>query len=314
MKRLDEEIKRKKDEENRQKLENLKKRDELKRLESEKVEKMKQQEEEKKRLIEKQQQQDLIKKQLEKQRLQQELTNLQLPAHANWAKSTQQATINSSSSGQNVIPLKAIFEQQTLESMEKQRQIMEQQQKHAELQAQSQSTWSSLFRGGKQNPPSLLEIQNEQAQIEQAKQLQEQLIGATKPKQTQMASLLAKQQPPQSTTWAAWGSTNAGNNSVQSEAVNSNFPLPAPTTTTTTNATPFWNTTQETKKGQNHKNSAKNPTQVPVQQQSTTKHSKNVDFQEVAQKVFQNQTQISDEFMKWCHEQLKDFRGAECKH
>ncbi len=115
MKRLDEEIKRKKDEENRQLLEALKKRDELKRLEIEKYEKLRQQEEEKKRLIEKQQQQELIKKQLEKQK-QQELTNLQLPAHANWAKN--QLVGNSPSS--NVVPLKSIFEQQqTIEALEK---------------------------------------------------------------------------------------------------------------------------------------------------------------------------------------------------
>jgi hypothetical protein len=114
MKRLDEEIKRKKDEENRQLLEALKKRDELKRLEIEKYEKLRQ-EEEKKRLIEKQQQQELIKKQLEKQK-QQELTNLQLPAHANWAKN--QLVGNSPSS--NVVPLKSIFEQQqTIEALEK---------------------------------------------------------------------------------------------------------------------------------------------------------------------------------------------------
>ena len=110
MKRLDDEIKRKKDEEDRLKLENLKKREELKRQEMEKL----RQEEDRKRLIEKQQQQELIKKQLEKQK-QQELTNLQLPAHANWAKTQQQVTNNSG----NVVPLTAIFEQQTIESMEK---------------------------------------------------------------------------------------------------------------------------------------------------------------------------------------------------
>ena len=114
MKRLDEEIKRKKDEESRQILEALKKRDELKRLEMEKA----RQEEEKKRFIEKQQQQELIKKQLEKQK-QQELTNLQLPAHANWAKNQ----LGGNSSGNNVVPLKSIFEQQqTIEALEKQRQ------------------------------------------------------------------------------------------------------------------------------------------------------------------------------------------------
>ena len=111
MKRLDEEIKRKKDEESRQILEALKKRDELKRLEMEKA----RQEEEKKRFIEKQQQQELIKKQLEKQK-QQELTNLQLPAHANWAKNQ----LGGNSSGNNVVPLKSIFEQQqTIEALEK---------------------------------------------------------------------------------------------------------------------------------------------------------------------------------------------------
>jgi hypothetical protein len=134
---------------------------------------------------------------------------------------------------------------------------MELQQKQVELQAQNQSgTWSSLFRGVKQNPPSLLDIQNEQAQIEMAKQ-QEQMMNSNKQKATTMSSLLSKPQPP--STWAAWGSS--GNNNVSSsnnEVINSNFPLPtAPTviqTSSTTNSavsTPFWNTPQETKKPQN---------------------------------------------------------------
>ena len=55
--------------------------------------------------------------------------------------------------------------------------------------------------------------------------------------------------------------------------------------------------------------SVKNPTQVPTQ---PIKTNKNVDIQEVAQKVFKNSSQISDEFMKWCHDQLKDFKGADC--
>ena len=146
----------------------------------------------------------------------------------------------------------------------KQRQLNELQQKQVELQAQSQSTWSSLFRGGKQNPPSLLDIQNEQAQIELAKQ-QEQFVNSTKQKQTTMSSLLTKPQPPQPATWAAWGSNSANAGVSSNENVNSNFPLPsAPTTTTMTaapaahvsaaiNAAPFWHTPQETKKPPNKK-------------------------------------------------------------
>ena len=57
-------------------------------------------------------------------------------------------------------------------------------------------------------------------------------------------------------------------------------------------------------------NSTKNPAQVPAQ---STKTNKNVDVQDVAQKVFKN-THISDDFLKWCHEQLKDFSDADCKY
>ena len=129
---------------------------------------------------------------------------------------------------------------------------MELQQKQAELQIQSQSTWSSLFRGNKQNPPSLLDIQNEQAQIELVRQ-HEQMLNSSKQKQNQMSSLLAKPQPPQPTSWAAWGSNSGGNNSSvsQMETINSNFPLPTAPTTAINNssaATPFWNTPQESKK------------------------------------------------------------------
>jgi hypothetical protein len=204
----------------------------------------------------------LFKKQLEaeklkQQKLQEELNSIQLPAHANWAK-----TNNSFGSGMTPsqaqfqqISLKSILEQQTIESMEKQRQLIEQHQKQQAELAASQSTWSSLFRG---QHPSLSDIQNEQAaSLESLANKQESNSNKYYQQQKQQQAKLAKimsskqSQPsqPSQSSWNAWGNTAIHSQTPVNDLPSTQFPLPASLSSTTVNSqpTPFWHDANEKK-------------------------------------------------------------------
>lgn len=255
-KRRADDLKRSKEEEQKTKhVENKKKqqqKEDLKKVELLQQHQLMQQaeENERKRQHDQAKQQELNEKQ--KQKLQQDhLNNLQLPAHANWANSSNQSLNNQQQ--QQALQLKSILEQQELESM--QLRALHEQQKQQEQQANQQNNpggkWSNLFRGAPQAPTniftstntvvtspeknanaksadssimSLASIQAEQTRLETKSQGH-----AT----TMSQKLLSQQTPPKlggptgnavnvlsndhqsqknSTSWAAWGNSAATNN------------------------------------------------------------------------------------------------------
>jgi hypothetical protein len=261
---------------------------------------------------EKQQTELILKKQLEFEKVkQQELKNLQLPAHANWAK-TQSNSFTSS--GQ--LPLKSIVEQQAIESMEKQRQLMEQQkqQQQAELAASQTNSWSALFRNANKQSASITalnDIQSEELKQQELIRIQQeqqaQMIKLQQQKEAQAKSIIKQS----STSWAAW--SQAQQQQAQQANNNPNFPPPQVTTATPTNtstnnsSTGFWNETQqqqqqETKKS-NEKTTKNNSNKSTNNNQKSSKPAHAV---EPPQNMFKNPT---EEFMKWCGEQLKDFNA-----
>ncbi len=219
-----------------------------------------QEELEQKRIAEKQQSEYLFKKQLEaekqkQQKLQEELNNIQLPAHANWAKANNSINTNalSNQAQYQQISLKWILEQQAIESMEKQRQLIEQHQKQqAEMTASQSNTWSSLFRGQQHSMTSLADIQNEQAanfdtQASKQESNSNKYYQQQKQQQANLAKILSK--PSQGSSWNAWSSSAMASQSATNDLANTQFPLPALSTSSTSisQPTPFWTDVGEKK-------------------------------------------------------------------
>ncbi|CAF0919238.1 unnamed protein product [Brachionus calyciflorus] len=301
-KRRNDELKKKKEEEKR-KAEELKKlKEEQKRLEL--IQKQQQEEAEKKRQLE--QQAELARKQAElerqKQKLQQEqLNNLQLPSHAQWAKlqASQQLP---------AVDLKAVLEQQARE----QKLIEQMKQSEALNQSQnsSSSSWSSLFRGQQLSPPNLTQqsttspqpislatIQAEQKTIEQ----KQAAVQKTKPVQNTPNS--------KQSSWASWASTannssnNNNNTNQKPQVANDNGGFWADLVETKPKVQSAQK--QQTNPIKPSSNTTNNTTTKPETESKSIK--KNQDKLETVQQKFLRNMTISDEFMKWCTEQLRDF-------
>ncbi|RNA41210.1 PERQ amino acid-rich with GYF domain-containing 2 isoform X1, partial [Brachionus plicatilis] len=246
----------------------------------------KQQQEEAERKREMEQQAEMVRKQAEferqKQKLQQEqLNRLKLPSHAQWAK--QQASLLPN------VNLKSVLEQQALE--QKMIEQMKQVEALNQQQNSSSSTWSSLFRGQQQSPPnvgssqtvSLTNIQTEQKNTEK-------IVAAAQKSQSKPVQQSSSKQP-----WTSWANTPNNNSKTQ----------------TNDNNEGFWTEVTETKPKQSNpkqQGQVKAPPKEPEQKKSNKKLQENASVQ---QKILHNMT-ISEEFMKWCHDQLKDFQ-ADCK-
>lgn len=216
----------------------------------------------------------------QKQKLQQEqLNKLKLPTHAQWAKQQSSQFPN--------VDLKSVLEQQALE--QKMIEQMKQAEALSQLQSSSSSTWSSLFRGQQQSPPnvgssstiSLANIQAEQKNAEKNANI------------AQKSQSKSSQQNSVKQTWA-----NAANSNPKQQAQ------------TNDNNGGFWTEVAETKpKQSNQKQQAQ--VKATSKEPEIKQNKKTKDNQSAQQKILHNMT-ISEEFMRWCHEQLKDFQ-ADCK-
>lgn len=232
---------------------------------------------------------------------------------------------------------------------------MEQMKQHeiqTNQQNSSSSSWSNLFRGQQQSPPSVQASSSSQPvslasiQAEQTKSVEtvgkqpvtmSQKIQANKPAvvvgtpASTNQSLNQKSQSGSGPTWGAWSNPaaklttnlNDSNNNINSNNNNN---------TITSSTSGFWGEVSNEPKQQqpqvkqaiigNGKNQKKS--QFPdlgqnhhqnesTNHHSSTKQSKKAhQIEETLQQMFLRNMTISDEFMKWCQEQLKDFQ-VECK-
>ena len=266
---------------------------------------------------------------------------MQLPAHANWAKQQAQQQQQQQQSSKS---LKEILEQQAIEESIKQKILYEQQKQQNESSKQkggSGSKWSSLFNSNQQVPPSFVApSQSSQSaaqqsavslaniQAEQSKDLQQ----APKQPVTMSQKLQKNAVPPSAptqagnkpTTWASWASSapNSSNNQSNKSETNQSG------NGTNQTASGFWgdmdteptnkpesnkkqpsaaqNTITKTNSNQSQKSGAKNSHPELVNQTQSKKQQK-PSAPTIENYSFLQNMDISDEFMKWCEEQLKYF-------
>lgn len=198
---------------------------------------------------------------------------------------------------------------------------LQKQQQQAELAASQANTWSALFRNANKqsaSTPTLNDIQSEELKQQELIRIQQeqqaQMLKLQQQKEAQAKSIIKQS----GTSWAAWSQAQQQQQAQEQINNNPNFPPPQATTTTTStsaNSTPstgFWNETQpsqqETKKLNDKQASAKPATKQNNNQKtnSTQKSSKPAHAVEAPQNMFKSPT---EEFMKWCGEQLKDFNA-----
>lgn len=246
------------------------------------MQKQLQEEAERKRQME--QQSEMIRKQAEierqKQKQQQEqLNKLKLPSHAQWAKQQSSQLPN--------VDLKSVLEQQALE--QKMMERIKQAEAKNQLQNSSSSTWSSLFQGQPQSPPNVSSSQNVSLTNIQLEQKNSEKAATTQKSQSKTVQPNSSKQP-----WSSWA--NATNNNQKAQ--------------TNDNNGGFWTDVAETKPKQSN---PKQQNQVkPAVRESESKSNKKMKENQTSQQKVLHTMTISEEFMKWCHEQLKDFQ-VECK-
>lgn len=243
-----------------------------------------QEEAEKKRLIE--QQAEMVRRQAEierqKQKQQEQLNKLKLPSHAQWAKQQSSQLPN--------VDLKSVLEQQALE--QKMMEKIKQAEALNQLQNSSSSTWSSLFRGQPQSPPSVSSSQNVSLTNIQLEQKNSEKVTTSQKSQSKTVQSNSSKQ-----SWSSWA--NAANTNQKAQ--------------TNDNNGGFWTDVAETKPKQETKPNSKQQNQAkPAAKEAEAKSTKKTKENQASQQKVLHTMTISEDFMKWCHEQLKDFQ-VECK-